>query len=68
MQSQNQRLKQRINRILKQFSKDDEPELIQFISGSNDASPYGAIDDGQYGDIPQDSRPEWVKKDLAGWV
>ncbi len=61
-------LQARIKRILKQFTRDDEPELVNFVSGSNDTSSYGSIDDGQqYGDVAQDKRPDFVKRDLAGW-
>ena len=58
----------RIERILKRFTRDDQPELVNFVSGVNEANS-GAIDDGSehYGDIQHDKRPDWVKKDMTGW-
>ena len=53
----------RIERILKAFTREDVPELQQFVSGVNDPH-YPGIDDGDYGDPLKDTRPEWVKKDL----
>ncbi len=63
----NDRLKQTVKRILSKFTKPDAPELLNFVSGVNDTSAYGAIDDGSYGDPLRDTRPDFVKRDDAGW-
>lgn len=67
MQTRQQRLNQAINRILAPFRKADAPELLNFVSGVTDASAYGAIDDGAYGDPLRDTRPDFVKKDDRTW-
>jgi hypothetical protein len=60
-------LKRHISRILKAFTKPDTPELLGFVSGVNDYSEQGSIDDGSYGDPLRDERPDFVQKDRAGW-
>jgi hypothetical protein len=68
MMNSKARFQQRIERILKPFRRDDNPELINFVSGVNEPAA-GAIDDGsdQYGEPLKTQRPDWVQKDLAGW-
>lgn len=56
-----------IKRILDSFTRKDAPDLLQFVSGVNDAS-YPGIDDGSYGDPSKSTKPEFVQKDDAGWV
>jgi hypothetical protein len=58
------RLRARIERILKQFASDD---IKPFVSGINNADDLGAIEDGQYGDPTQSSKPDFVQKELSGW-
>lgn len=54
-----------IKRILKPFQSD---LLKEFVSGMNDTSAIGAIDDGEYGDPTKSSKPDFVQKDDIGWV
>lgn len=56
-----------INRILKRFQREDTPELVQYISGVNE-TPTATIDDGAAYDPQTRTTPEWVQKDLSGWV
>lgn len=64
---QKQRLAQaRIERIIKQFTRDDAPDLVQYISGVNTVT-VGDIDDGVTYEPAERKRPEWVAKDLHGW-
>ena len=62
-----QSLKVAIDRVLKRFSDPVTPELAQFVSGVNDAGGQGAIDDGNYGDPSQDTRPDFITKDNENW-
>jgi hypothetical protein len=61
-------LKATFDRILKPFRRDDNPDLISFVSGVNDVAAIGAIDDGEYGDPTKSSKPDFVQKDDIGWV
>jgi hypothetical protein len=61
-------LKATFDRILKPFRRDDNPDLISFVSGVNDVAAIGAIDDGEYGDPIRDTRPDFVRKDDATWL
>lgn len=63
-----QRLAQaRIERILKRFQREDAPDLIQYISGVNE-TPSAVINDGAVYDPQERKTPEWVQRDLTGWV
>jgi hypothetical protein len=59
--------KARISAILKRFTDPTNPDLLNFVSGVNDAGDVGAIDDGTYGDPLRDTRPDFVKRDEDGW-
>lgn len=62
-----QRLVQaRIERLIKQFTRDDAPDLIQYISGIT-LPTAGNIDDGAAYEPQERKRPEWVAKDMTGW-
>lgn len=61
-------LKARIDRILKRFTDPTNPDLLNFVSGVNDAGGMGTIDDGSYGDPMRDMTPDFVRRDNDGWV
>lgn len=64
---QSQRLaRARIERILKRFQRPDAPDLLQYVSGVNEA-PANTIDDGAHYELPERQTPDFVKKDLHGW-
>ncbi len=63
-----QSLKAFTDRILKRFTDPTNPDLLNFVSGVNDAGDVGAIDDGTYGDPLRDTRPDFVIADEKGWV
>lgn len=57
----------RIERILKRFTRDDTPDLIQYVSGVT-ATPADDIDDGAAYDPQERQTPDWVQKDRTGWI
>lgn len=55
-----------IERILKQFSRPDTPDLVQYISGVNTVT-NGDIDDGAVYEPHERHVPDFVAKDTIGW-
>lgn len=59
-------LQQRIERILKPFRREDEPDLIHYVGGVN-APPADGIEDGARYEPGEREKPDFVAKDLIGW-
>lgn len=66
MQKAQPSAKARIERVLKRFTDPTTPELLNFVSGVNDAGALGTIDDGIH-DTQQPGTPDVAIKDRHGW-
>lgn len=44
------------------------PDLPEAFYGFTSGPSGGDVDDGDYGDVTRDTRPEFVREDTRGWV